>query len=107
MRKSPRTVRAPGAWRLRATRRPSLAAINAPRAALEHRRLEDALLGDGVAIENRRDLAVPHHRDAVGDVDELGQVARIEQDGVALAGELAHQRKISPLVPTSTPRVGS
>ena len=44
-----------------------------------------------LALEHRRDLAVPHHRDAVGDVDQLRQVARIEEDGVALGGELAHQ----------------
>ncbi len=60
-------------------------------AAFDHRRLEDVLLGDGAALEDRGDAAVPQDGDAIGDVDELGQVARIEEDRVALGGEIAHQ----------------
>ena len=44
-----------------------------------------------LALERRGDAAVAQHEHAVGDVDELGQVARIEEDGVALGGEVAHQ----------------
>ena len=43
------------------------------------------------ALEDGRDAAVAQDEHPVGDVDELGQVAGIEQDGVALRGEVAHQ----------------
>ena len=44
-----------------------------------------------LARERRGDPAVAHHQHAVGDMDELGQVARVEQDRIALGGEVAHQ----------------
>ena len=52
---------------------------------------QDALLGDARRLERRGDAAVAQDQHAVGDMDELRQVAGIEQDRVALGGEVAHQ----------------
>ena len=58
--------------------------------------------------ERRRDAPVAQHHHAVGDVDELGQ-GRSNRTGSRspCAARSRISWKISPLVPTSTPRVGS
>ena len=51
--------------------------------------------------------AVAQHEDAVGALDHLLEFGRDHQHAEALVGELADQRWISALAPTSMPRVGS
>src|SRR5207248_1138097 len=57
----------------------------------EHRRSQNSIFRDGIAFENRRDAAVAHDGDAVGDMDKLGKIARMKEDRVTLGGKIAHQ----------------
>ena len=63
------------------------------RRAAGHRRGEDPVLGGLGAREDRRDRAVGEDQRAVGDVGQLGEVGRVEEDRVAVRRELTHHRE--------------
>src|SRR6185437_6028932 len=52
---------------------------------------DDVGLGEFGAFELAHDASVIHDRHAVAAADQLVVIGRVEQDGGALVGELAHQ----------------